>query len=80
MMLFISLFALPLMFHFVSYGAYDNAPRNYFTQFSLGNMGGSNTFCAQSPLASDKSIINMRCSTGLLDVNAISTSKNKRLF
>jgi hypothetical protein len=54
MILMLILFAIsvPAMTLYSSYNALQNENMYLFTKYSLGNMGGSSTFCSSAPLDS----------------------------
>ena len=51
LMLLISCLAVPLMLYFASFQGTKGQVGFYFSQFSLGNIGGASTYCTQANFA-----------------------------
>lgn len=49
MMMFITLVIFPVFWTYMSYHGLQNQPGFVINQFSLGNLGGAQTICAQGP-------------------------------
>jgi len=71
MMMFLSLLSIPLMFKFASFSGLQGSASYSLSQYSLGNLGGSNTQCSHSPFITSLSKVEFSCSTGTLDTSAI---------
>ena len=60
----ISLVTIPLMMTLSSFGALEQFPGYDFNQYTLGNIGGSNVFCAQSAFTTAASAMLIECPKG----------------
>ena len=71
LMLIISCLAIPMMYYFSLFNGTKGSVGYYFSQFTLGNIGGSSTFCTQTHFngGADSSIM-MQCTSGNLDLDA----------
>ena len=83
MMLFFSVFAIPLMLFFSTFSALDGQSHYMFNQFAMGNMGGSTAFCAQTPFnhaGSGSGSMVLRCRAGQMSLKATAQNTGKALF
>ena len=54
-MLLISCLAIPMMYYFSTFNGTKGQVGYYFSQFSLGNIGGAKTYCIQAPYDEEQS-------------------------
>ena len=80
MVCFITLFILPLLWIFSSYDNLAALPGYDFNQYTLGNMGGADAYCAQSGFSSKEMAIPIKCSTGVISLDAIAVNTGKPIF
>ena len=76
LMVAISCLAVPLMIYFSTFHGTNGEVGHIFSQFTLGNLGGSSTFCTQARIGSHQaqtSVI-LQCTTGSLDIEATAHS------
>ena len=63
---------VPLMLVYSNHDALVDLPNYGWNQYTLGNIGGADTFCAQSTFQSPEMAIPIKCSSGLIDLDAVS--------
>ena len=80
LMLFCMCIMVPLMLKYASHDALAGHPSWYIMKFSLGNMGGSNTFCTHVPYMDTEAHFNLQCNTGVLSEEALDFKTEKELF
>ena len=65
------------------YGSHDGleGKSGYeFNAYSLGNMGGSSALCAISTFQFEQMAIPMKCNSGLISLDSVSTNTDKPIF
>mmetsp|Transcript_41366 Transcript_41366/g.54392 ORF Transcript_41366/g.54392 Transcript_41366/m.54392 type:complete len:205 (-) Transcript_41366:2339-2953(-) len=82
LMLLISCLAVPLAAYFATFSGTNGEVLHYFSQFSIGNLGGASTYCTQTNLGDNKRKSNMilHCPTGALDLTATSQDTGLPIF
>lgn len=79
----ISLVTIPLMMTFASFNALEASPGYDYNQFTLGNIGGSDAFCAQATFmgTGDKTALSVDCPNGtVINLNAVATNTGNPMF
>ena len=77
----ISVVTIPLMLSLSSYETLAQYPGYEWNQYTLGNIGGSDSFCAQSTFAGTHSAMTIECPTNsVIDLDAIATNTDKLLL
>ena len=81
LMILIMVLSVPMMLKFASYNDLESVHPDYETnQYSLGNMGGSDVCCAISNLNTDLSVLDLKCRTGLISIDAITYDTKEPIF
>ena len=60
----ISLVTIPVMGTFASFSTLSSLPGYNYNQFTLGNIGGADVFCAQATFNVDETAFNVECPAG----------------
>lgn len=76
----ITFVTLPLLFMNASYDDLAQLPNYSFNQYTLGNYGGADAFCSQSTFKSDEMAIPIKCTSGVLSLDAVSEKTGKKIF
>ena len=76
----LSCMAIPLMVFYSQFSGTYGQVGYLFSQFSMGNMGGASSYCVQTRFNQKKSSVILQCTTGLLDLDAVSDLTEEPIF
>lgn len=82
MMLFISFFAVCLMITYSQFSGLEGTKLYLFSQFSMGNLGGSKAICQNTPytLPGQASSLALSCTSGTINMAATSSDTGSPIF
>merc|ERR1711893_564504 len=78
---YISVVVLPLMITLSTFDGLSSLPKYYFSQFSLGNIGGASSVCVQENLMTHAAAFRLECTQGLvIDLDAKGKNSDELIF
>ena len=80
LMVFICLFAFPLMWFYSENTSLQQYPGFMISKFSLGNLGGASVQCFHAMYTSKGSRFDIMCPSGLIELNALGSDNGKPVF